>query len=141
MHDLILIADNNRRFGVRVVRDGDNYGLGDCLVHQGETMIEFYDLHHADRFPDGQFVSRYYWTTLRTHGANGLCLDGGNRDAWTVDVSVMEQVQRLVQQIEREAPPALDSDGLCADRSCDVCNMTGEPCHRARGLAPARKEE
>lgn len=74
-------------WGVRVVFTGDRYGMQDCLTHKGaEPMVEFYDVRHAGEAfgPRGQFVSRYYLSTMLAHqeGA-GLCLHGGVA-AWSV---------------------------------------------------------
>lgn len=47
----------------RIVLEGDRYGRDNCLVHEGEPMIEFYDCRFE--FTEyGQFVSRYYVSTL-----------------------------------------------------------------------------
>lgn len=63
-----VINDAGRAFNVRLVRQGDRYGLDDCLVHKGEDpMIEFYDATYEgtkDFGPRGQFVSRYSLSTL-----------------------------------------------------------------------------
>ena len=79
-------------FNVRVVNTGDTYGLDDCLVNNGAELVEFYDKRymHTSR---GQFVSRYYVSTLlRGNGyPNGLCLDG-RVDEWVVSGDGMAQV-------------------------------------------------
>ena len=76
-------------FNVRLVRRGDYYGLGDCLVHdKEEPMIEFWDATYENdpKFTRGlgQFVSRYFFGTLtgkpgfygqdHRHGSHGLDL-------------------------------------------------------------------
>jgi hypothetical protein len=58
-----------RAFNVRLVRQGDRYGLDDCLAHDcAEPLVEFWDasLENDPRFTKGlgQFVSRYYLGTL-----------------------------------------------------------------------------
>lgn len=67
--------DQGRTFLIRVVESGDNYGRDDCLNHDGETMIEFYDRSHRESFGErGQFVSRYYVSTLvGSHEQDGEC--------------------------------------------------------------------
>jgi hypothetical protein len=79
------------RFNVRIVRTGDAYGLGDCLINNDKPMIEFYDRAHMHT-PRGQFVSRYYISTLldRPDGL-GLALDAGV-PAWTVNADDMRLV-------------------------------------------------
>lgn len=61
--------DRGRTFNVTLVRKGDAYGLNDCLTHnKPDPMIEFYDAtyEHDPKFEigRGQFVTRYYLTTL-----------------------------------------------------------------------------
>ena len=79
------------RFNVRVVRTGDAYGLNDCLINDGAPLVEFYDNRHMHT-PRGQFVSRYFVSTIleRADGL-GLMLDGGV-PAWTVSADDMRLV-------------------------------------------------
>jgi len=73
-------------FNVRVVMQGDKYGLNDCLTHNDpRPLVEFYDSRWRDA-PQwkqrGQFVSSYYFETLNQreslHDCDaGLCLWGG----------------------------------------------------------------
>lgn len=116
--DLIVINNKGRRFGIRLVWPGMGYGVDDKVLFQpgeghhvhadpDDVMVEFYDYTYATDGSDqrsfgprGQFVSRYYASTLREDrerlGTAGLCLDGGNADVWSVDVDVMRQVYQLV---------------------------------------------
>lgn len=102
-------------FYVRVVFRGDGYGLFRCAdggvgiaraadgkhacVHdKDEPMVEFYDSRHphdpvefgVDNARRGQFVSRYYLSTLLADAAGrpdhigGIALDG-SVPAWTLD--------------------------------------------------------
>jgi hypothetical protein len=99
-------ASGCKRFGrwnVRLVNEGDRYGRDDCLTHdKSEPMVEFYDRRYVDKFgPRGQFVSRYYLSTLtddRGHLANGLCLDGGV-PAWSVNAHDMAQVLAWLDEV------------------------------------------
>ena len=51
----------------RIINQGDNYGLNDCLTHnEVNPMIEFY--YAATEENPAYFISRYYLTTL-----NGTC--------------------------------------------------------------------
>ena len=66
---------------VRLVHPGDRYGRNGCLVHdQEEPLVEFYDGDY-DFEPwlgiKGQFVSRYYVSTLLEHDSGGIDLYGG----------------------------------------------------------------
>lgn len=88
------------KFNVRIVNTGDKYGRNDCLVNNKEPMVEFYDARFSDRDFDGrgQFVSRYYISTLSSSQyPNGLCLDGGIPD-WSVSADGMKQVLEFIQQ-------------------------------------------
>ena len=99
-------AANGITFRVRVVRIGERYGREMCLTHKGtpnhpgDPLVEFYDTRHPQDHefagtredaksagvpPLGQFVARYYLSTL-THCAfaGGLCLQGGVPD-WSID--------------------------------------------------------
>jgi len=90
------------KFNVRVVNKGDKYGRDFCLTHDSDKpMVEFYD----SRYPHtefGQFVSRYYVSTiLGTDGygraEGGLILDGGNADVWTVKEGDMNVVRAYLK--------------------------------------------
>lgn len=85
---------NGIPFNSRIVRKGEKYGLNFCLTHEeSEPLVEFYDARF-DHTKFGQFVSRYYVTTLTgecewSHGDSrktGICLDGGVPD-WFVDAN------------------------------------------------------
>jgi len=90
---------NGRGWSVRLLRKGDNYGLNDVLtVNQEEPLVEFYDATYANdaRFDVGlgQFVSRYYATSL-AESAGGLNLDGGVA-VWFVDADAMTEVREWI---------------------------------------------
>lgn len=95
-------SDQGIPFVVRIVRKGDRFGLDGCLKHEGdEPMIEFYDARfdHNPWLPFvGQFVSRYYLTTLITH-RGGLILDGGV-PAWSIDQRDFESAMQWVSDEE-----------------------------------------
>jgi len=87
-------------FNVRLVLQGDTYGRQGCLIHEeNDPLVEFYDTRYD--FEDfeglGQFVSRYYLSTLNEReldfegGSYGLQLDGGV-DAWYVDGESMDEI-------------------------------------------------
>ncbi len=70
----MAISDSDRRIGkwrVHFVDLGDAYGKDDSLICTRENLgryelplVEFYDMSQdAKRFPQGQFVSRYYMET------------------------------------------------------------------------------
>lgn len=89
---------DGRVFALRVVNQGDAYGRNGCLTHdKAAPMVEFYDTTYAGDDPDtfsghlGQFVSRYYFSTLMdTDPTRNLALDGGI-PAWTVTADSLAQ--------------------------------------------------
>ena len=97
MSNLLSVESRGIKFNVRIVQEGDNYGLNNCLTHeQKEPLVEFYD----SRYPHtefGQFVSRYNMNTLLQRNANvGLDLDGGIAD-WKIDAKGMEDVTQWLE--------------------------------------------
>jgi len=80
------------KFYVRIVRDGDKYGMNDCLRHTGEPMAEFYDTRHG--IGRGQFVQRYYVETLLASGG-GLMLMGGVPE-WSLSGEDMKIVREFL---------------------------------------------
>lgn len=82
---VLSLADNGdyAPLNVRVVHPGDAYGLDDVLTNDGEAMVEFYDARYPHT-EHGQFISRYYLSTLNERApGTGLDLDGGIPD-WSV---------------------------------------------------------
>ena len=102
---------------VRAVFIGDRYGIGDCLTYGNpdedgdvtdDPLIEFYDMDStaARIMADendivrerGQFVSRYYLSTLNKTDwsqGRGLNLDGGV-DRWSVSGEFMVKAMDAV---------------------------------------------
>ena len=91
-----VVNRDGRTFTVRIIHEGDRYGLNDCLTHdESEPTVEFFDKTYIEGFtPLGQFVTRYYLSTLEEpkrpsewlgdlSQASGLCLHGGI-DVWSV---------------------------------------------------------
>lgn len=93
------------RFNVRILRDGDRYGLNDCLVVGSEAsvkleghgpFVEFYDSRYPHT-PIGQFVSRYGVDTIL--GTDGYGTGRGGLDlmgyvpAWKIDAAAMAVVR------------------------------------------------
>ena len=88
MSNLSVVNTEGRKFEVRIVDTGDNYGLNNCLVNDSDPMVEFWDMN---TFPEGQFVSRYYVSTILEDESGGLNLDGGVPE-WFIDGSAMSPV-------------------------------------------------
>jgi hypothetical protein len=83
-------------FNVRIVYKGDTYGRDGCLTHEEENpLIEFYDAKQdkAKFGQYGQFVSRYYCSTLLEQGEypQGLLLQGGVWE-WSISPKGMQAV-------------------------------------------------
>lgn len=117
-----ITADHGVPFHVRVVFQGDGYGLWDettrkhaCTHNEPEPMVEFYDARYEHQPVDdtrkGQFVSRYNWLTLSSQDRERLTLKTtaalrthldspeprglclhGGIPAWTVDARSMSLV-------------------------------------------------
>ena len=85
------------KFNVRVVNIGDKYGLNDCLVNNKAPIVEFYDSRFTKGADRGQFVSRYYVSTILDGSDCGLCLDGGVPD-WTVSAQDMDAVRDFLKE-------------------------------------------
>ena len=103
MSTLTTTGTDGRPFTVRIVREGDAYGLNDCLTHdEAEPLIEFYDASQdPEAFgPRGQFVSRYYLTTLLEHTpGTGLGLEG-SVPVWSIDADELDALIAVLRQEE-----------------------------------------
>lgn len=80
---------------VKNVKQGDRYGLNNCLTHDKPTsMVEFYDTSNGE-----QFVQRYYVDTFLGIGDGvGLMLDGG-WSAWNLDGESVDSVKDWLKSI------------------------------------------
>ena len=88
----MLILD---KFNVRMVFKGEGYGLNDVIIHDRETpLVEFYDNRHGTG--RGQFVSRYYSSTLLERENGALALDLGIPE-WTVSAVEMTAVRKYIK--------------------------------------------
>lgn len=87
-------------FNVRIVNKGDAYGRDDCLTHDDDVfLVEFYDakVDPAKFGKRGQFVSRYFFTTLlASDHKHGLQLDGGVPE-WSISLQGMRDVKRYIR--------------------------------------------
>lgn len=87
-------------FTVRLVKKGMGYGINFALVHgKDDPLVELYDQRYQHTV-HGQFVGRYYLSTLRARPANtGLLLDGGNPEFWCIDAAGMEAVNTWLNEV------------------------------------------
>ena len=86
------------RFNTKIIPTGGAYGRDDCLTNQGAPLIEFYDPRYQHT-PIGQFVSRYYVSTILERDTGGLCLDGGVPD-WYVNANDMAEIRAWLRRME-----------------------------------------
>jgi len=88
------------KFNVRIVFKGENYGLNDMFTHdQDRPLVEFYDdRYHFQSDDRGQFVSRYYVSSLLEYTGRGLNLHVGV-DAWNLSPSDMDTVRDYLQAV------------------------------------------
>lgn len=144
---------------VRMVRKYDVFGVDGCLVHdESDPLVEFYDCDHDfENNPVnivGQFVSRYYLSTLMSGDqSRGLCLDGGE-PKWVIDGPTMQIIrERLGGFNENHTPPIakVAIDGVLLDISqvwpsalvsqtsfLHVINSSKDSSERTRRLADIR---
>jgi hypothetical protein len=101
-------------YAVRIVRQGDRYGLNDCLTHDRsglDSLVEFYlvfdpEVDMKRHGPRGFFVSRYYAGTLlnapgfygRDHTNAGLCLHGDRYNYHSIDAAQFAEVLAYLNQ-------------------------------------------
>lgn len=92
---------------LRLVCSGDCYGCSDAVRHENTApLVEFFDT----RFPHtplGQFVSRYYASTLLEAAPfeSAFVLDGGNPQ-WQVSAPAMASAIAWLQEVVAERADA-----------------------------------
>ena len=87
---------------VRIVKPGERFGQGYSLVHNKseDCLVEFYDAtQDKDKFPIGQFVTRYYYKTLIEKNNTGLALDT-SVDSWYINAKNMEQIRKWLCNVD-----------------------------------------
>ncbi|QGH74997.1 hypothetical protein MAL1_00251 [Bacteriophage DSS3_MAL1] len=101
----IRSTDTGIPFTMRLVRIGDGYGRDLALTHdKNEPLVEFYDARYAcDPTKEkggeyGQFVSRYYVSTLfaSPSAESGLNLEG-SVDAWSINRDGMQSAFAILR--------------------------------------------
>lgn len=134
MKNLLEITnDDGRRFTVRVVVKGERYGRTDGLLHRKhDPMVEFYDASHAGpKFgPLGQFVQRYYLSTLLKRAGSALCLHGGV-PVWHVSAAnVADAIRHATDSLDIPASVVPFDEFRSSRRWVDDL----DPPHKACGL-------
>lgn len=90
---MITVYSNDIAFNVRIVQKGESYGKDNKLTHESNNpLVEFFDSRH--KFSEyGQFVSRYYLSTLTEKGRTGGLQLEGCVPQWSISDKGMEQVR------------------------------------------------
>lgn len=93
---------------VRIVEKGDGYGQYNrktetfAFTHKkDDPLVEFYDLDHARAPFDGQFVQRYYLSSLLEREEGGIPLDGGV-PKWYVNDAEMNEVRHFLRAAQKQ---------------------------------------
>lgn len=120
MNKIAKFYDNERGqpWTIRIVEEGDKYGLDDCLTYDSkEPVIEFYDADHphsadvASSVILGQFVSRYYISTIADGGTGGLDLMG-YEPKWKITSLMMSNVRDYLKAFAKENKWSWEDDGM-----------------------------
>ncbi len=119
MNKIAKFYDNERGqpWTILILEQGDAYGLDDCLTHdKDEPTVEFYDAdneHTIDK-PSGimlgQFVSRYYISTIADGGSGGLDLMG-YEPKWKMNALVMDSVRSYLMAFAAANEWTWEEDG------------------------------
>lgn len=92
---------------VRIIENGDRYGLDDCLEWQSSRSgVEFYDYSQNKELFGyrGQFVSRYYVETLledamlNYYGRNSRLDLYGDVPSWKVENKEMRVIIKFLEE-------------------------------------------
>lgn len=129
--------DAGRSFNIVLVCRGDRYGLNDCLTHdKDDPMVEFWDATYENdpRFTlgRGQFVSRYYLTTLADRRNSRLGLDlCGHEPAWKVTSTNVADALKAVNAVRGS------DKNTCEDRERRMFGCTTASIDEAlEGMSP-----
>lgn len=92
-----LFQDEEGKIKVRLVKQGDKYGLNNCIKHEEtEPLVEFYDPRH--------FVSRYYLEdilSIKPH--QGICLEGSRYEYLAIEGDCLDSVKKwLIKLTEKQ---------------------------------------
>ena len=119
MNKIAKFIDNERNqpWSIRIVEEGDKYGRDDCLTYEKEEpVIEFYDGDnefdkHTDGTMLGQFVSRYYISTImdgKGGGLNLMCYE----PKWQIESLAMDSIRDYIQKYANTEGWSLEEDGM-----------------------------
>ena len=119
MNKIAKFIDNERNqpWSIRFVEEGDKYGRDDCLTYEKEEpVIEFYDGDnefdkHTDGTMLGQFVSRYYISTIMDGTGGGLNLMG-YEPKWSINSLAMDSIRDYIQKYANTEGWSWEEDGM-----------------------------
>ena len=119
MNKIAKFIDNERNqpWSIRIVEEGDKYGRDDCLTYEKEEpVIEFYDADnefdkHTDGTMLGQFVSRYYISTIMDGTGGGLNLMG-YEPKWSINSLAMDSIRDYIGKFANSEGWSWEEDGL-----------------------------
>jgi hypothetical protein len=102
MERMDFTAANGFTFRVLYLPDGTSPNFPN-MTQRHLALVEFYDLRFQHT-PDGQFIGRYYLSTLMVNWPPGLDLNA-DVEFWTVDALSMDRVMSwLLKQHYADAP-------------------------------------
>ena len=129
---IIFDSVRGQTWTVRLVQQGDAYGLDEQLVHMDpEPLVEFFDTRYAHT-DLGQFVSRYNLSTLLERPlSDGLHLDLGI-PSWFISGPAMYEVQVWLRAAAKN-PPTLGFEAIHGAMLRKVLELA-----RAHGLVERR---
>jgi hypothetical protein len=118
-NQLRVTSSNGVEFEVRIIREGDRYGMWDCLMNDSSNkffnendpvMVEFWDAgQDPDVFQDGcQFTGgRYGLHSLLENSDKGYGLNlYGGEPRWSIDGKAMKTIYEWLEPIATEAKDA-----------------------------------
>ena len=120
MNKIAKFIDNERGqpWTIRIVEEGDKYGRDDCLTYEkDEPVVEFYDADHPHDIDPisgtilGQFVSRYYISTIMDGNGGGLNLMG-YEPKWTINSLAMDSIREYIQKFANTEGWSWERDGM-----------------------------
>lgn len=135
------------KWRVHLVEPGEGYGVDNNVIYSPEEaskygmnlpMVEFYDTSQDPlRFPGGQFVSRYYASTLlglvrwgddiRVSSKNGIGLDlMGYEPSWKVSSEELGKVGAWLEKACDKADEKEAKGVSLADRAAGAKEMSAE---------------
>ena len=124
MNKIAKFYDNERGqpWTIRIIDKVDKYGREDCLTHDNdEPTVEFYDSDHPHDIDPvsgtilGQFVSRYYISTIADGGSGGLDLMG-YEPKWKINSLMMDNVRAYLCAFAKEQNWSWEPDGMFSSK-------------------------